>query len=516
MKAWVGAFVAAVATALLASPSAAAVEGPVDDASCKFSLQARACVPKQYCAYQYHFGDVTADQSCRVVMGAARTKPQQVHLAYAGKEAGTGMTLSWTTFTEVDDPQVWIGTSEADLAPATDAKLIVDSYYSEGTYSLYSYHATLADLKPNTKYYYKVGSASVESAQTGIETFKTARASSDEESFDVLVFGDLGVDANAEHTIKYLDNLEKPVEFAYHIGDISYADNAWLKPSELLGFFYEEAYNHWMNMLSVMMKNVPYMVTVGNHEAECHSPICFFSEFKKTQLANYSAYNSRWHMPSLESDGVKSMWYSFEHGPVHYTSISSETDYESAPENSFIATGINGHFGNQLAWLEEDLKKADANRENVPWIVVGMHRAMYTLHAVDEEGNPATDSYPLQKAFEDLFIKYKVDIVFGGHVHMYERHYPIANGKPVMEGVSEDGKVYTNPKAPVYIVSGAAGNSEGHEFLKNTTAIAWNAAYDLEHYGINSMRVSRSELEIKFLGTEVPHGVYDEFVIKKE
>ena len=32
---------------------------------------------------------------------------------------------------------------------------------------------------------------------------------------------------------------------------------------------------------------------------------------------------------------------------------------------------------NQLEWLKEDLKKAQLNRENVPWIVVSGHNPYY-------------------------------------------------------------------------------------------------------------------------------------------
>ncbi|KAF1779548.1 Metallo-dependent phosphatase-like [Phytophthora cactorum] len=39
-------------------------------------------------------------------------------------------------------------------------------------------------------------------------------------------------------------------------------------------FFYEKVYNGWMNSMAPVMSSVPYMVLVGNHEYECHSPAC--------------------------------------------------------------------------------------------------------------------------------------------------------------------------------------------------------------------------------------------------
>ncbi|KAG3170002.1 hypothetical protein PI124_g4670 [Phytophthora idaei] len=122
------------------------------------------------------------------------------------------------------------------------------------------------------------------------------------------------------------------------------------------------------------MSSVPYMVLVGNHEAECHSPACQISPTKPKALGNYTAYNARFKMPSKEVGGKLNMWYSFENGPIHFTSISAETDYPGAPQNKYTAFSHNGNFGNQLAWVEGDLMKAAANRANVPWIIVGMHR----------------------------------------------------------------------------------------------------------------------------------------------
>jgi hypothetical protein len=43
-----------------------------------------------------------------------------------------------------------------------------------------------------------------------------------------------------------------------------------------------------------------------------------------------------------------------------------------------------------------------------------------------------------------------------GHVHGYERQYPVCAGGAVPQ------TNYLNPTCPVYIVNGAAGNIEGH------------------------------------------------------
>lgn len=395
-------------------------------------------------------------------------------------------------------------------------KLVIEAYYVDNDYSLFTYHAMISGLSSATTYCYKVGSATGETSSIG--SFTTARAPEDDnDSFKMLIYGDFGIGTNAESSISYLNALTEhtnDVELIYHIGDISYADNAWLSPSLSTGFFYEATYNRWMNALDPLMRSLPYMVLVGNHEAECHSPSCFFSQNKTDQLGNYSAFNARFRMPARESGGMKNMWYSFEHGPVHFTSISSETDYEDAPENSFLhGSGFNGRFGDQLMWLEQDLRKAGANRQRVPWVIVGMHRAMYTLLWCDDQGQPTGQSKTLQTAFEELFLKYKVDVVIAGHAHAYERHFPIARGKKVTKGVSDDARVYASPQAPVYLVTGAAGSTEGHD--ENPMTAAWNAKRDSTHYGISSLSVDRTVLSFEFINTEAPNAVFDAFVITK-
>lgn len=143
-----------------------------------------------------------------------------------------------------------------------------------------------------------------------------------------------------------------------------------------------------------------------------------------------------------------------------------------------------------------------------------MHRPMYTLSDCDKGGNPKGSAKLIQSAFEELFIKYKADVVVAGHVHSYERHFPIAKGKKLTAGVSLDGKSYKSPQAPVYLVTGAAGNFEGHEHLSNKTRVEWVLKTDTTHYAISSLRVTRKALGFKLIGTG-DSVVYDEFEITK-
>ncbi|KAF1787783.1 Metallo-dependent phosphatase-like [Phytophthora cactorum] len=274
----------------------------VDDSACVYHWASLSCKPEASCSIQYHFGDVTPSDACRVSTTSDSTRiPQQFHLAFAGKEAGTGMAISWTTFALEEDPAVWMGATEGKLTQVKDATIETKSYYKDDHYELYSYHAVVEGLKPNKEYFYKVGSASKTKFQSAVSSFTTARKSGDKSPFTIAVYGDMGADANAVETNKYVNTLVDKVDFVYHLGDVSYADDAFLSAKTAFGFFYEQVYNKFMNSMTNIMRRMAYMVLVGNHEAECHSPACLLSDKKLNQLGNYSAFNARFRMPSPES-----------------------------------------------------------------------------------------------------------------------------------------------------------------------------------------------------------------------
>ncbi|KAL4151101.1 hypothetical protein PRNP1_010487 [Phytophthora ramorum] len=486
----------------------------VDDTICAWSwaVTSLGCQPSTLCKYNYNVGDLTLSESCRVKEGV-NYYPQQVHLAYAGETAGTGMTVSWATYEAVSDSSLWVGSSKDSLT-LVDTTVESANYYHDDTYDMYHHHAKVSGLSPHTKYYYKVGSKAQTTYQSDVHSFVTARSASDTSTFNVLIYGDAGDGDNSVSTLTYANTLTSDdVDLIYHVGDISYADDDYLVATQTAGFFYEEVYNKWMNSLAPVMSTIPYMVLVGNHEAECHSPACQLSQTKKNMLGNYTAYNARFKMPYDESDGTLNMWHSFDHGPLHFTSLSSETDYPNAPTNQYTLTNKNGNFGDQLGWLETELEKANANRDNVPWIIVGMHRPLYDVAGCDDNGVPTDQNAYVQSAFEDLFIKYKVDVVLTGHQHYYERQLPIAKNKAVMDGVSDDYKTYDNPQAPVYVLTGAAGNVEDLTDAPTGTA-PWNAAVDYSHFGYSTLEANHTMLSWKFISAS-DKNVTDEFVMYK-
>ena len=124
----------------------------------------------------------------------------------------------------------------------------------------------------------------------------------------------------------------------------------------------------------------------------------------------------------------------------------------------------------QMDWLQKDL--AGVDRSVTPWLVAVFHQPYMNsndAHSMDTEGAP------MQQAIEEVLNTYKVDLVFSGHVHAYERSCP------AYHYACKDG-------APIYITIGDGGNAEGLAATWVEPQPAWSL-YRQASYGFGELRV---------------------------
>ena len=385
----------------------------------------------------------------------AGTTPEQIRIALQGADGQgnpTGMNVGWYTGSKAPHV-VHYGLSPSDLTETSTG-----SDYQYHRENGYHHNAILPSLTANTKYYYQIN------GDSEIRSFKSAPLGNDAK-FSVSIFGDMGWLGSKERPMK-LDigglmknwsavptrvEMEKlfrggDLDMVWHLGDIAYADDAF--GHDVVGGLYESCYNGYVNWMQNISSSVPYMVSPGNHESECHSALCVTDPLVGHQLSNFSAFNARWKMPSESSKGVANMWYSWNYGPIHFISTNTETDFPGAGEEKKGDSGIYpaGSFGREgeyLAWLEADLKAADDARKagtGRKWIVAGGHR-------------PQSDASGCGIKQKALFDKYNLDLYVSGHAHTYARSY-----KACMEPAC-------NPKqnssaTTTYLFCGGAGSDE--------------------------------------------------------
>ena len=282
------------------------------------------------------------------------THPEQIHIAYAGQSAEgypTGINAAWV-YKEKDGCVLEYGTDSAmhneSVTPHSGR------YLDEGSYH---WNVDVLDLVPATLYHYRVKCGSAASANF---TFTSAANGKDlGRPFNINLFGDMGYLGSAERPmILDVGGLKKhwsavptretqqrffeagETDMMWIVGDIGYADDAFAH--DVVGGLYEKCYDGFMNWFQNITASIPFHVSPGNHESECHSAECVIDRFLGEYLGNFSAYTNRFHMPSPSSGGVANMWYSWNTGPVHFVSLNTETDFEGAGEghSGWYCTGF--------------------------------------------------------------------------------------------------------------------------------------------------------------------------------
>ncbi|KAL1201281.1 putative purple acid phosphatase 20 [Cardamine amara subsp. amara] len=325
----------------------------------------------------------------------APTFPEQVHISLVGLDK---MRISWITTKSLIMPTVVYGTESGKYEGSANATTTSYHYlliYQSGQIN----DAVIGPLKPNTVYYYKCGGPDM----TQEFSFKTPPS---QFPIKFAVSGDLGTTEWTKSTLEHVSKWDHDVFILP--GDLSYANT--LQP----------VWDIFGRMVQPLASQRPWMVTHGNHEVE-NIPLFHSTPF--------TAYNSRWRMPYEESGSTSNLYYSFNVFGVHIIMLGSYTDFEPGSD--------------QYQWLENDLKKVD--RKTTPWLMAVVHAPWYNTNEAHQGEKESVD---MKKSMETLLYKARVDVVFAGHVHAYERFNRVYQDK-------------LDKCGPVYINIGDGGNLEG-------------------------------------------------------
>ncbi|VAH80764.1 unnamed protein product [Triticum turgidum subsp. durum] len=396
-------------------------------------------------------------------------RPQQVQ--YAGGRAAASVA---TTFTHKDMCSFSVLPS-----PAKDF-----GWHDPG----YIHSAVMTGLQPSQSYDYRYGSDSVGWSDT--TKFRTPPAAgSDETSF--VIYGDMGkapLDPSVEHYIQpgsiavtgavAKEMQTGKVDSIFHIGDISYAT----------GFLVE--WDFFLHLIRPLASQVSYMTAIGNHERDyAGSGSVYVTPDSGGECG--VAYESYFPMPTAGKDKP---WYAIEQGSIHFIVMSTEHSWSEKSE--------------QYNWMEKDLSSVDRSR--TPWVIFIGHRPMYSSNV----GIIPSVDPDFVASVEPLLLNNKVDLVFFGHVHNYERTCAVYKGKcrgmPRKDASGIDTYDNSNYTAPVHAIVGAGGFSlDGFSLIPQSWSLS-----RISEFGYARVHATKTSVLVQFVSSGTME-IRDQFRIVK-
>jgi len=284
------------------------------------------------------------------------------------------------------------------------------------------HEVALKNLEPRTKYFYRVVCKDADGKKlTGqLLTFQTAGNLTDPFSF--TVFGDTQRNPAITGKISKLMWERRP-NLVLHMGDVvdngpdkkQWTDDLFKPCSELLG-------------------RVCVFPCIGNHEK------------------NHAHYYKYFSLPAPE------YYYSFKYNNAEFFVLDSNKSPKPGDE--------------QYTWLDRQLAASTAT-----WKFCFHHHPCYNSDA-DDYGDSwkghSKNMAPQTAALVPLYEKHKVNMVLNGHIHYYERTYPVRDGK------------VDKKNGVVYLTSGGGGGKledvqPTPAFFKNQGRVDFHYCYFTVH-----------------------------------
>lgn len=301
------------------------------------------------------------------------------------EDSNTSITITWHTLIEGTYVEY---TTKEDSSFSEPKK--VDGIYEEltiydgttnGNVTDYKCYVTLTDLESDTEYIYRVGKTKM----SDVHTFRTGGS----EDFNFAVVSDIHVYTKLSTRLttatKIINDFDKMrnLSFVISAGDTT---------------AYGTHRGFWNDLCeSDIIKNQFFAATPGNHDYYNSSATFLDSSY-------FNAYTKN---PDNGPEGMKNTTYYFYYNNVLFISLNSEDACTNEEKRQI-----------QRIWLNEVLEKNTSD-----FTVVFFHRSMYP-----GSGGNTGHAEKMKGAYQDLFDKYGVDLVIGGHDHVYVRTTKILNG----------------------------------------------------------------------------------------
>ena len=303
----------------------------------------------------------------------------------------------------------------------------------------------ITGLQTQSNYFYRVVSETDSGAQLKSKVLTFQTAVEDGSAFSFGFVSDTQNNPRIWGKVSRLLFNERP-NFAIHAGDIV---GTGVNNLEWLFEFLEPG--------MPLMQRVPLYTVLGNHEGNAD---------------NYYKYMAN---PSPE------YWYRFKYGNAEFFMIDSNKDL--------------GKESEQLRWLDEALSNSTAT-----WKFVVHHHPPYTSDENDYGDTYQGPSHLGDRRLTDVipvYEKHQVDIVFFGHIHDYERTWPIRAGKVDQES----GIRYMQ-------IGGGGGSLENYAPTRSWFTAKVRRTH---HYGV--VAIYGSTMEVQVMDEE--GRLFDQFLITK-
>jgi len=222
---------------------------------------------------------------------------------------------------------------------------------------------------------------------------------------------------------------------------------------------------------------------MGNHEVG--------NEFDSLTGAPMVNYVHRYFMPGNYSSPRALQPYQYNKSAPYYgfdVEYLGGSSYYAVQQGLITMISLNTYNGHNYGpdspmfqWFEQTMK--EVNRTLTPWVVVSMHAPWYNTNSGHLNPGEEDTDY-MRAAYEPLFNKYKVNFVFAGHVHAYERFMPT--------GLNATCDPNDMTSGPTYITVGDGGNHEQlylPEVLADWDQLHCSAYRNNEYYGFGFLKI---------------------------